>query len=63
MSKCSYMFKYMLTDDPSNSVFTHKIRAVTEKEAYARFRHWINHRGYSISNGWYERGNADENEG
>ena len=60
MSKQSYFIKYR-KEDPTGvlSLGTHKIRAVSEKEALARFVRWDNHRPdaaeYAIEKYWIER--------
>lgn len=46
MGKRTYVFKYAAKFNKTSDIgiFTHKIRAITEKEAYYRFQRWDNHR-------------------
>ena len=46
MAKRNYVFNYSIVDvDSDTLVFrTHAVRAMSEKEAYSRFRHWIKYR-------------------
>lgn len=44
MHKRTYLFKYTISSDTSDTVHIRKIRAVTKQEANSRFRHWIKYR-------------------
>lgn len=63
MAKCTYTIKYTLLNDLAGCVFVRKVRAVTEKEAYARFKRWVDYYNHPIKHFWLERGDDYEDEG
>ena len=66
MHKTTYIFKYVVSGSTKEDAHTLRIRAVTDQEAPARFKHWLTHRfnadSVDITQYWLARGGSDVNE-